>query len=917
MQTGLRRCLYVGLGGTGMHSLLHTKKMFIETYGEVPPMIAFLGFDTDGGVYNKTIDSKYGKVGLNASEQCSLVTPDAIPIYERNKAVHFTWMPTENESAIESMTTGAGQIRTNGRLAISIHYDKVKSSINSAITQITNANIVSNPNYKTLANGIEVHMVFSICGGTGSGTFIDAAYLIRSILPNDGKLIGYAVLPEVFETMVPPPSPAMARVKSNAYGALQDLDFLMHLSSSSKPVELKYFSETINVKQRPFNAIMLIDNKNQNNDTFTHVNQLSEMISLSLVISAGELSISTASVSDNIDKYIADGSMGVKNKRAWIAGVGACEILFKGDELADIYSLKAGQRLIQRLLSGCHDIDALVNQWIDEVKIRENNGRDDIIDCLLEQKPKFLIHDISDAVKPQVEINQYLSAIKGDEKNIQPNLDKKYEETEKALNKYLIYHLNQECGIDNCENIILGIQQQIEIFIGEMTEEIELFSNKAPQLDANIKSLSSDLNEIASKTFIINKSAKLREIKEDLTSTIYQLAINRRELVRRRAAVVFYNKMNGLLLEKENQFDIIKRQIKGIYTDLSSRLSNIQNQVGNNTQMFQIDLAPQLAQTIKVDEEELSVDEFVKHLSQDNGIYNFDRLKKAEVEELILDYTRQLSRAEKERSRTIDDVINSLDENEFNNLMDMANSKSLTLLQKNYKGYVPETSLYQGFYIGVPNNNKSRLIDSDALKNRIGAINLDFVPTGMNDRIIFYRQEGVIPVFALEVLYGLKARYDKARGCSPFDNNLLIRMQREEFDFFPQEEDDKSINIWVLGLVFGLIKNENGSYHYKNKKEGQPLTDYWIDLKTSYRDEAFDQFKSNISTVLKDYEETISNIETNKGSIEIEEFKNKVKSSYYEKFSQVGIPLEKLLERENKRIAALLNDEIRFVNEQL
>ena len=43
MATKIKRCLYVGLGGTGMNALLHTKKMFIDTYGEVPPMIGFLG----------------------------------------------------------------------------------------------------------------------------------------------------------------------------------------------------------------------------------------------------------------------------------------------------------------------------------------------------------------------------------------------------------------------------------------------------------------------------------------------------------------------------------------------------------------------------------------------------------------------------------------------------------------------------------------------------------------------------------------------------------------------------------------------------------------------------------------------------------------------------------------------------------
>ena len=47
MATTLKRSLFIGLGGTGASALLHTKKRFLDTYGEVPPMISFLTIDTD------------------------------------------------------------------------------------------------------------------------------------------------------------------------------------------------------------------------------------------------------------------------------------------------------------------------------------------------------------------------------------------------------------------------------------------------------------------------------------------------------------------------------------------------------------------------------------------------------------------------------------------------------------------------------------------------------------------------------------------------------------------------------------------------------------------------------------------------------------------------------------------------------
>ena len=64
-KTKIRRSLFIGLGGTGMRTLLQLKKLFVDTYGEVPPMIGFLGIDTDKNEYAKTLEAKTSKdVGI-------------------------------------------------------------------------------------------------------------------------------------------------------------------------------------------------------------------------------------------------------------------------------------------------------------------------------------------------------------------------------------------------------------------------------------------------------------------------------------------------------------------------------------------------------------------------------------------------------------------------------------------------------------------------------------------------------------------------------------------------------------------------------------------------------------------------------------------------------------------------------------
>ena len=66
----LKRSLFIGLGGTGLKSIVHTKKRFIDTYGEVPPMVAFLALDTDDDGINFKIDNHLGteKISLENSE---------------------------------------------------------------------------------------------------------------------------------------------------------------------------------------------------------------------------------------------------------------------------------------------------------------------------------------------------------------------------------------------------------------------------------------------------------------------------------------------------------------------------------------------------------------------------------------------------------------------------------------------------------------------------------------------------------------------------------------------------------------------------------------------------------------------------------------------------------------------------------
>ena len=75
-----------------------------------------------------------------------------------------------------------------------------------------------------------MHLIFSVCGGTGCGTFLDTAFLIREILgrASRARVLGYCVYPD---GIVAPLSRDERWASVGA--AMRDLEYFMQLGSGS------------------------------------------------------------------------------------------------------------------------------------------------------------------------------------------------------------------------------------------------------------------------------------------------------------------------------------------------------------------------------------------------------------------------------------------------------------------------------------------------------------------------------------------------------------------------------------------------------------------------------------------------------------------------------------------------------------
>lgn len=912
MATQIRRSLFIGLGGTGMSSLLYTKKAFYDTYGEKPPMIGFLGMDTDKGYYARCLQARDGsQIRLEPNEQLPIcVDVEPKPIYQKNIA-KFSWIPQNNLLYLKNMKDGAGQIRSNGRFALTYNEKLVSDKLKDIVNDICNAKIATNPKYDILSDDVEIHMVFSVCGGTGAGTFLSTAYLVKEVLPQC-KLFGYAVLPDVFESMMR--GSAVAHVTSNAYGAIKDLDFLMHLDMGKEPVKLEYLNRVINVDNAPFDAVYLIDNKNDNGDVYSKVENLTEMISLAFITSTGALSGSVKGIGDNLMTKMRDGGMNVKDKLGWISGFGTCEMVYMGDELKHIYALKSAQKLITLMTNDNGTSNDEANAWIDNAKIRENNGKDDVIDYILQKQAKIPYSAVNTPSNAAPEIDAYLSNMAlPSQKDIDGKVDALKERVAGELDKFVKASVNKEGGVGTTQLVLKSIGNQIGICLKEMKEESAELLSQQGKIIAAKDSAVTDLTHHMSK-FIHRNDQQYMDV---VITTVNALATNKRELARRQAAITFYTWLQTALNEKANIVLNIRKQLESIKEECLNEVDAIQLRVGKNPQVFSIDLAAHEVSKVTPKDNEIVFSDFIGLLNMPNKVYDFYALQSNDVKSMLMQYCDNLKGAKEYADKSVDSVLRSMEPIQRNQVIKNAIMKSSPLISYDYRGEIPEVSPEEFFYIGVADANESVLVEDNLFKGLCqGAMDVAFSSIGMKDRILIYRQIGVMPAFAVKAVPTYEIKYDSDTANNHFDANICRRMEEEEYSLYPKDEAGKALELWVKGLIFGLIKNEGGKYYFKSTTLGKALDDYWLPL-NNWRDESYKMFSEKTKTIEKDYDKFFDELQARKGTAEIQKVVADAKLNYYETYSQINLDKVTLKKKGYENVANLIEQEMDFVYKKL
>jgi serine/threonine protein kinase len=218
--------LVVAVGQTGRRQVEALKQLIRDRYGhpDKTPHIRFLYIDTDPE------SSPDGPADDSAK-----LAPREVVMARLNRPAHYLqrdslppveqWMPSGLLYRLSRTPGNANGIRAFGRLALFDNYRLVAQRLRQEIETFLNEESLNQSDKNTRlglrSNRPRAYVLSGLAGGTGSGMFLDLAYLIRHEL----RQVGY-LKPEVVGLFFVPPADKNAPrnvALSNTFAALTEL----------------------------------------------------------------------------------------------------------------------------------------------------------------------------------------------------------------------------------------------------------------------------------------------------------------------------------------------------------------------------------------------------------------------------------------------------------------------------------------------------------------------------------------------------------------------------------------------------------------------------------------------------------------------------------------------------------------------
>lgn len=546
----LKPTIFIGLGGTGLETLKILKRLHYKFYPKDMPIFKYLSIDTRRN--DEILEP------LELDEQLALTdnqivrnAGDILPNLENRFPDIYNWLPTVTKwrkfDDISKIQEGASQCRAIGRYLFNLASNDISEKIKKMINQVTNQESLGMlAKYGLTAQtgaGIEIFILASVCGGTGSGQFLDLAYLCRyaaSKLPGV-KIYATLAMPNLFADV----TEGTERMnEANAYAALKELDHFM----DKKEYSAKYSSLGIDYSNLPpFDIVYLIDSPNEHGITLSSRQEGCEM--MANAIFAFTASKTRDAYKEYYDNDKAKLNLKTKNNLGTdyvthYSTFGVASIKFPSFLIAKACAFRRSMEICQRIVNPL---------TMEKYELSEKKADTFISDLGL--KPEVLKEYLHPTVRRPFEtwyLNTKFKLAEEDEKNLKAGINNEKQHVEDVLT-FNQNHIIDENKTSFLEKKVGGreITDRIESFVRQMANNY-----KSEGIDFALKTIT-DIRE--------NLDIFISNIQKD--ETIYIDDIDRHK----KSHLNFMKKLEELIKQGwfKNLFDFDKEEQLAAYSDSS------------------------------------------------------------------------------------------------------------------------------------------------------------------------------------------------------------------------------------------------------------------------------------------------------------------------------------------------------------
>lgn len=924
----LKKTLYVGVGGTGAEAVLKAKCNFIDAYGEIPPMVGFLVIDTNTGTDNLNATARNGQIIKFEPDEIQIITVrDASSVYQMHKS-EFAWLPEQNVQYLTGIrATGAGQVRSNGRFILRHNARILQGVISNAVNKINRPIPLSSRYSVDLDKGnVEyatmIYVVGSVAGGTGSGMLVDIMCLINKTMKNKGnayEVYPWLVLPDIFRAISDGPS--MANTYPNAFGAIKELDYLMHLKLSSRPIDFKYDTIT----EPPAVAAFMFNYVKRDGVAFPEMEQLTDVLGKSMFLPANNMGDEFTGPFDNVRANRFSDAFQIENKQAWGVSCGSAELIYDNQAVGHVLNHRLIIRICKSLMNGQSTGITEANNFVDDpnVLIRENEGKDNVIDALLEPNPQGSMYFDENTTDSDVQAFICQNTDQSILNIVLKNYNNKVANTKQQLQTYVIRLLNSKNGISDASGFLSNLLDIIALCSGEMENEKNTLTNE--DFTPNWQSILSQIPNTGLSRMINGRvnQANAQLAQEEVNNYI----VRQKELIRRDYAIQFYAAIVDDIKQWQQRINTLKNFLRSIVSTEAQYVNNIINNSQSKSK-FAIFLHKDDVAHASLDNEFDYETAFVSDMQKKYpslGIAQLLGQDQENVRRIIDEHTRNSQTIISAVNVSIEDKLKIMPKEKVDEYLQEVLALATPMWKWNTQGYTKQHYATDEYIIvGVPDRGNT-VVSTHAAELVIGNNKPKFASTYRTDRIMIMRIEDLLPIYAVNNFLTYKGETEeKAKNpnsmCPFTDAQWHFRMEQEHFDVMPTQETDNTLKMWVMGFIFNLIQFDESTqqYYTTSTEHGDAMNMYRLDLGYP-RNVAFETFK-NLS-IFREIDKEINAQTRMHGTpwFDQQVAAARVNGAYYNKNSQNGIAKVSVSEMNQMElpnfapVKSLITDEINFI----